>query len=38
MSLPNKIPGVVNYSEVKGSVELREIELPKIGGMMYCFK
>ena len=31
MSLPNKIPGVVNYSEVKGSVELREIELPKIG-------
>ena len=32
MSLPNKIPGVVNYSEVKGSVELREIELPKIGG------
>jgi len=32
MSLPNKIPGVVNYSEVKGSVELREIALPKIGG------
>ena len=31
MSLPNKIVGVVNYSEVKGSVELREIELPKIG-------
>ena len=32
MSLPNKIPGVVNYSELKGSVELREIELPQIGG------
>ena len=31
MSLPNKIPGVVNYSKAKGSVELREIELPKIG-------
>ena len=31
MFLPNKIPRVVNYSEDKGSVELREIELPKIG-------
>ncbi|GIS21932.1 MAG: hypothetical protein CM15mP122_4380 [Bacteroidota bacterium] len=26
-----KIPAVVNYSSIKGSVELREIKLPEIG-------
>ena len=31
MLLPNKITAVVNYSSVKGSVELRDIKLPEIG-------
>ncbi len=31
MQLSNKIPAVVNYSRVKGSVEIREIDLPEIG-------
>ena len=31
MFSPNKIAAVVNYSSVRGSVELREIKLPKIG-------
>jgi len=31
MLFPKKIAAVVNYSSIKGSVELREIELPEIG-------
>ena len=31
MLFPKKIPAVVNYSSIKGSVELREIKLPEIG-------
>tara|TARA_Y100000768_G_scaffold267297_1_gene204193 strand:- start:888 stop:1925 length:1038 start_codon:yes stop_codon:yes gene_type:complete len=31
LQLSNKIPAVVNYSRVKGSVEIREIDLPEIG-------
>ena len=31
MLFPKKIPAVVNYSRLKGSVELREIKLPEIG-------
>ena len=31
MQLSNKIPAVVNYSRIKGSVEIREIDLPEIG-------
>lgn len=31
MQLSKKIPAVVNYSRVKGSVEIREIDLPEIG-------
>ena len=30
MSFSNKIPAVVNYSDKKGSVEIRDIDLPKI--------
>ena len=31
MLFPKKIAAVVNYSSIKGSVELREIKLPEIG-------
>ena len=33
-----KSAAVVNYAPTKGAVEIREIEMPSIGGTMCCLK